>query len=942
MIGVNLNRASDSHWLARKSNWATFPISGSSFFSASAAGGSSASAVTERAVHRCVPPRGAVAENPDAARILVIDDNPDMLDIYYKVLAASGVNSSATLDALDVELFGEGATATQASHGLPAFSIDAVQDGSEGGLRAKLAMQEGRPYAVAFVDMRMPGGLDGLETIELLWSVDSDIEVVICTAYSDYSWGEIAARLGRSDKLLFLRKPFDTVEVLQLASALSEKWFLRQQQEGRVAALRRNIEQSHYALDVALIERKRVEGELERFFSLSADVICVLDNDGRFKHLNPAVQRVLGYSPGELEGKALGDIVCDDVRSKTADWASACGQAQETEQVMRVRTRDGGYRWMEWKFSADEARTTWYGTGRDVTQREEIELTRKRLAAVLEGTTDIVFFIDSGGRVLYLNRRGRNLFGVAESDEVGRCIDDFFPAWARDIIRVQALPGAERNGTWRGETAVLHPEGHEIPVSQVVEVHRTSAHEVEFFSTILHDISDRKVYESHLRYQATHDMLTGLPNRTLFMEQLSRAVAMTKRQEEAAFMVAFIDLDRFKWINDTLGHEIGDEVLCTVSDRMSACLRSTDVLARIGGDEFAVLLAGGTETAASLAVIKRLVGCVAEPIALPNQEVMLTCSVGCSTYPENGGDADGLLRFADLAMYRAKQAGRNRLEIYDASLRVDMAERVQIASALRRAIEHNELELCYQPQVDLHDGRITTVEALLRWEHPVLGAISPAKFIPIAEDAGLIESIGEWVLLRACAQLKSWQHGGLPPVSVAVNVSAKQLDPIKLPAMVARCLAVSGLDARWLELELTETSAMVDPDMTFRLMRELRALGVGVAIDDFGTGYSNLSCLRKLPTDKLKLAGTFIDDIHADPSCRAIAQTVISLGHHLGLRVVAEMAETEAQITTLAELGCDEVQGYFFSQPVQADTCNQLLKQNGFTWHPLISKRESR
>jgi diguanylate cyclase (GGDEF)-like protein/PAS domain S-box-containing protein len=855
----------------------------------------------------------------DLTRILVIDDNPEMLEVYQKVLAGKGATSSASLDALDAMLFGDGARDEPSE--LPDFCVTAVQDGCEGRSRAREAVLDGTPYAVAFVDMRMPGGWDGLETIAQLWGVDPDIEVVICTAYADYSWQDIISQFGQSDKLLYLRKPFDAVELLQLACTLSRKWHQRRQQRER-------MDQSSRRLGAAIDACKRVEGELESFFALSADILCVLDSEGRFRRLNPAVERILGYRPDALKGVSFAGIVCKGFEAKPIDWIAVRGDLQRVERVIRTHTCDGGYRWMEWSFSADADGRSWYGVGRDVTQREEMELTGKRLAAVLDGTTDIVFFIDREGRVLYLNQRGYELFGIANSIEKGRLLDDFFPAWARDVIRAEGLPTAEHDGTWRGETAVLHPAGHEIPVSQVIEVHRTSAHEIEFFSTILHDISDRKAYEVKLHHQATHDPLTGLPNRHLFMDRLAQAAAQGRRHGRD-FLVAFIDLDRFKWINDTLGHGVGDAVLQTIASRISTCLGEDDTLARIGGDEFALLFVETESKEAALATIQRVATCAAKPISVSDHEVVITCSVGCSFFPDDGGDADGLLRFADLAMYRAKQSGGNRLEVYNTLLSTHMDERVQIATALRHALEHNEFELHYQPQIDLQSGRVNAVEALLRWQHPVLGTFSPAQFIPIAEDAGLIESIGEWVLLRACAQAKAWRDTGLPPVRVAVNVSAKQLDHARLLATVARCLSLTQLDPEWLELELTESAAMLDPEATSRLMDELRSMGVCLAIDDFGTGYSNIGCLKQLPANRLKLAGSFIDDIDRDEGSRAIAQAVIALGHHLGLKVVAEMAETEAQVVALINLGCDEVQGYFFSRPVNAEALGVLLENGG-------------
>ena len=425
---------------------------------------------------------------------------------------------------------------------------------------------------------------------------------------------------------------------------------------------------------------------------------------------------------------------------------------------------------------------------------------------------------------------------------------------------------------------------------------------------------------------ANHDALTGLPNRALLNDRLSQAMLYAQRYDRWVTAL-FIDLDNFKFINDSLGHNAGDELLKTIAKRMVDCVRATDTVVRLGGDEFVVVLFDQPKDADVISeTVQKIRSAIAEPVRLEGHDLRVTSSLGVATYPNDGRDADTLLANADAAMYRAKDLGRDNFQFYTAELNTKVHERFLLQEELRNAVARSEFVLHYQPQVDLRTGRVFAVEALVRWKHPKLGIVPPVKFVPMAEDTGLIVPIGDWVLREACRQNKAWQDAGLPPMVVSVNVSARQFREKNLVGRVASALKESGLEARYLELELTESLIMQDIDLAVSTMEELRALGIQLSIDDFGTGYSSLSALKTFPVSRLKIDRSFIDGLLADENDRAVAGAVISLGQTLKLRVIAEGVETEGQAALLRNINCDEMQGYLFSRPVPAQGIEDMLR----------------
>jgi predicted signal transduction protein with EAL and GGDEF domain/DNA-binding NarL/FixJ family response regulator len=654
-------------------------------------------------------------------RILIVDDNRSIHEDFRKILGRGNAERDE-LNALDAELFGTAAEAQDEG-----FELDSAYQGEEAIEKVRLARANGRGYAVLFVDVRMPPGLDGIETTARLLREDPDVGIVICSAYSDHSWEEMTAAFGKTDRVLILKKPFDTVEVRQLAHALQRRWEL-----ARLAAIK------------------------------VKDMTALID-------------------------------------------------AQTSE--LRV---------------ANEA--------------------LKKEAALREDA---------------LRRLG-------ESNE-----------------QIRAL--------------------------------------------------------------AYQDGLTGLPNRRLFNEHLEKVLARSRRKG-TEFAVLFIDIDNFKLINDTIGHQAADQVLRNLSESLSALIRTDDllglyidekfdatatvtiepigdsVLSRLGGDEFIVLLPDTRDRFAAGTVARRILTHLEQPIRVDGHEVFVTASIGIATYPEDGLSSEILIRNADTAMYHAKQQGKAAFQYYSAAMNAASVERLTLETGLRRALEDGGLDLHYQPQIDIRTGQIIGAEALLRWHHPQRGYISPQTFIPIAEDSGLILPIGEWVLERACRQAAEWLAAGLPRIPIAVNVSGVQFQRQDLTELVRRNLRASGLEPSMLRIEITETVLVSARERAISILTQLRELGVRLALDDFGTGYSSLSYLRSFPIDTLKIDRSFVAEMLTNHTTASIIEAIISMTRILGLSVIAEGVEDQAQFAFLQQIGCDAVQGFYVSGAVSADEFVKLLE----------------
>lgn len=543
---------------------------------------------------------------------------------------------------------------------------------------------------------------------------------------------------------------------------------------------------------------------------------------------------------------------------------------------------------------------------------------REHLAQkVFRHTPAGILFTDEDHRILSVNPAALDMTGFSEEELTGRPVFSLL----RGELEVEFSDLSEEithQGAWKGELEVVRKDGEHLSVgarvNRVDDPHDGSA---EHFVWILADITERKKAEERMRHMAQHDALTGLPNRLSLLVRLAQLLPEARRHEwKVAIM--FIDLDRFKIINDTLGHQIGDEMLREVACRLSTVTRGTDFVARLGGDEFVIILPGITTPADAAIVASKVIGTLSTPIRAGEHELHTTPSIGISVFPDDGPDGDTILKNADTAMYHAKAAGRNNYQFFADEMNQAAAERLNIEHKLRHAISRNELSLAFQPQFSARCGAPTGVEALVRWHHPTDGQISPGRFIPVAEETGMIVEIGDWVLVNACREMQRWINAGLPPLRIAVNVSARQLRRRDFCETVAGALAESGLDPELLELEITESAVMENPHEAIDILERLGRMGVTLAIDDFGTGYSSLAYLKLFPIDHLKIDRSFVADIETDLNDRAIALGTIALAHSLGLNVIAEGVENEDQLELLRTNGCDEIQGFLLSKPLNS------------------------
>ncbi|HXA46135.1 MAG TPA: EAL domain-containing protein, partial [Burkholderiaceae bacterium] len=430
-----------------------------------------------------------------------------------------------------------------------------------------------------------------------------------------------------------------------------------------------------------------------------------------------------------------------------------------------------------------------------------------------------------------------------------------------------------------------------------------------------------------LDFRAGHDALTGLPNRNLLVDRLQQAVSYAERYERQV-AVAFIDLDKFKFINDSLGHEVGDQLLIEVARRLLSCVRESDTVSRLGGDEFVVVLYDQANEDVTLHAMQRILHSIAEPIFINGGEIRTTCSIGFSFYPQDGRDVESLMKNADAAMYRAKELGRNNFQFFTDELTARINERVALEQKLRGALDRDEFTLHYQPKVDLRSGKVVGVEALLRWNHPSLGIVPPMRFIPLAEEIGIMQKIGLWVMRTACQQQMQWQQDSVATVPIAVNISSLQFSQTDFSSSVHAVLQETGIAPEFLELEISESLSMQDPQSTIRVLRELHDIGVRLVVDDFGTGYTNLTFLKQFPLHNLKLHQSFVCDIEHNPEDLAISDAVISMAHSLHLRVTAEGVESGSQLALLTDRGCDEIQGNYFSPAITGEQCAELLMEN--------------
>ncbi len=572
------------------------------------------------------------------------------------------------------------------------------------------------------------------------------------------------------------------------------------------------------------------------------------------------------------------------------------------------------------------------GLIQDITSRKESEAATKaaeaRYRSIFENAIEGIYQTSPSGQYLNVNPALAKIYGYASADDLFRNVSDIQkqlyvdPGKRSEFVALMGELGRVQNF----EAQVYRKSGDVIWISENArEVHDDTGN-LLFYEGTVEDITERKGYEQQIEYQATHDTLTGLPNRTLLADRLQQCISLAERHGDK-LAVAFVDLDQFKNINDSMGHHAGDQLLVTMANRLSGCVRECDTVVRLGGDEFVLLFTDLQKVSEISGSMQRIRAAVAEPCQIEGREFVVSCSIGIGIYPDDGRDANTLLKNADSAMYKAKQSGRNNFQFYTRELNKVLMERLEIESRLRGAVEKEEFLLHYQPKIELASGRIVGAEALIRWQPPGESMVSPASFIPVAEETGLIEPIGQWVLLTACRRAGELKRLLGRPIPIAVNVSPRQFRQAGLVKSVEAALKITGTDPDCLELEITESMLVHDTANFIRILHDLKAVGVKLAIDDFGTGYSSMSYLKDFPVDRLKIDKTFVDDLEGAPAKAAILNAIVALGHSLGLKVIAEGVETAYQQAFLHGIGCDELQGYFFSKPLPAEAFEALLRR---------------
>jgi diguanylate cyclase (GGDEF)-like protein/PAS domain S-box-containing protein len=710
----------------------------------------------------------------------------------------------------------------------------------------------------------------------------------------------------------------------------------------RLAALRSSFQRlggRNHALD----QLRRSDERLNTIVTGAPGIIYIseLGPDGRWTYVSPQIEEILGYSVSEwvsdpgLWARHLHPDDRERVLAEEQDIQSYTpGQVYESEY--RLLTRSGESRWVRDAaaiVATENGELVWSGVLTDITERRAIEealrASEERFRAVIETASDAFVSVDTEGRIVEWNRKAEDTFGWTRDEAIGLpLVTTVVPEGSRDahvrgfarFVRTGGGPIVSRTL----EVNAMRRDGVEFPVE--LSVWMTLSQGTQRVNAFVRDTSDRKALEQ-VTHQAFHDPLTDLANRALFTERVAAALVRRGDSSTETVAVLLLDLDDFKTVNDSLGHAAGDELLIAVAARLRSCVRPGDTLARLAGDEFAILLDDLDDERAAVAVAKRVGARLEAPFEIEEMEIAVRASIGISLGQTPDARPDDLMRDADVAMYEAKARGKGGFQVFEPHMRHAVVKRMELKADLRHALERGELHVHYQPYVKLADESIAGAEALLRWEHAERGLIPPLDFIPLAEEMGLIVPIGRWVLRTACAQAVDWarRFPELGPLTLSVNVSARQLQDRTFVGEVAEILTEHGLSPERVVLELTESSLVEDPDQAVRRLEELRELGIRLAIDDFGTGYSSLGYLQRYPIEILKVHRAFVSELGRHPEEPALAKAIVQLAQHLGMQTIAEGVEDGAQVDALRALGCGYAQGFHFSQPLPGDEFATLL-----------------
>ncbi|CAK0742021.1 diguanylate cyclase [uncultured Gammaproteobacteria bacterium] len=675
------------------------------------------------------------------------------------------------------------------------------------------------------------------------------------------------------------------------------------------------------------------EADLYRDFFENAVVgIYQTTINGHYLRANRALAQIYGYaSPAELiemltdiAGQLYVDPVCREQFSRLMAEHGAV-----TDFEAEIFRRDRSTIWIRENarcVRGDDGTILHYeGTVTDITERKLAEENVRLLATAFNSVAEGILIFDRELVVRSANPASGVILGCQPAELIGQPLVLETAAEIPDDFLREARDQALADGHWQGERTLLRRTGEAFPsaLSLTSAGHSQYGH-AEYFVLVCTDISQRRRIEERIRYQANYDALTTLPNRWLLRSRLEQAIERA-RETGSRVAVCFLDLDRFKPINDSMGHRAGDELLRLAARRLRNCVRLMDTVGRLGGDEFLVVATDIAERSAATFVAEKIRYSFSEPFELQGKEIFCTASIGIATYPDDGDNVDTLIRNADQAMYHAKRGQRNHYCLFRHDMRQESDVSLDLESDMRRALQRKEYILHYQPKMELDSGRVTGVEALIRWRHPVMGMIPPGEFIPLAEETGVIAAIGQWTLQEACTSMRAWREAGLELGSVAVNLSPRQFNDAKIAEVVRQVLEETGLEPSCLELELTESAIMVDIERAVATLKSLKAVGVRLAIDDFGTGYSSLSYLKRFPIDTLKIDRSFVSDLEHGHKDQAIVHTIIELGKSLGFTVVAEGVESEAQLEFLRRHGCGVVQGYLVSRPLSGDILVEFL-----------------
>lgn len=719
---------------------------------------------------------------------------------------------------------------------------------------------------------------------------------------------------------LITRIPINQVKVASFALLWSDRLYI----SGLILAVAILSAVLAWFRAVALIHVKATrdsESQLRTVLDNTMALAYLKDRNGQYLFVNRRMAEMIGEPAESLIGKNDMQVFSPElakVYRQNDLQVLDSGLPQEFEEV--VASKDGDRVFISIKFPLQRGGDVQAvcGISTDITERKRIEAELHQAAVVFESTNEGIIVTDAQMRIIAVNKAYSAITGFSADEVLGKT-PRFQQSGRHDEAFYQRLwDDLNRTGQWQGEIWDRHKTGEVIPLWENISEVRDAGGQLTNYVAVLSDISAIKQAEARLSYLAHHDSLTGLPNRLLFYANLDQALVESERNP-SRIAVMLLDLDRFKLVNDTLGHPAGDRLLQVVSERLRACVRAEDTVARLGGDEFAIILRDVAHTEDIVHISEKIIATVDKAVPIDHRSVNVGVSIGISLFPDDADSSEALTMAADAAMYRAKERGRRTFEFYSAEMTARASSLLLLETELRDGLRRNEFVLYYQPQFDVTSGRMVGVEGLVRWQHPTRGLLLPGQFINAAEDTGLIHALGHWVLQEGCRQARVWLDAGIAVGPLSLNISASQLTRNNLVASLHRVLEKHGIDASALQLELEITESVLHvSEQSERVLSELRALGLHIVIDDFGTGYSSLSLLKRLPVDKIKIAGEFMQGLPHDENNAAISSAVISLGRSLGMPVVAEGVETEAQLAFLRQQGCTIAQGFLLSLPLTA------------------------